>query len=171
MRRPSAPLYDEAEPIRVDFAPDDVSLFWVENVAIMVWHRPVTAPVLEALHALAAPRRAQYPSGMSFVHLGQVQMSMMDSATRDVFVRVLRELNTYMAATAVVAKASGFWASTVRSVVTGILVLSRVSHETRFHEHAEELLDWLPAKHEQITGIKLDNEQLRRVLLKAEASL
>jgi hypothetical protein len=35
----------------------------------------------------------------------------------------------------------------------------------------EELMAWLPAKHEAATGVKLDLERLRRVLSKAVESV
>jgi hypothetical protein len=123
------------EPFRLDFAPNVVALYWVENVAILAWNEQATAAVVEALHAAAEPQRKRYPTGMSFVHIGRVQISLMDSATRQVFVRVLREMDTYVAASAIVTRASGFLASTLRSIATGIVVLSRSSVEVRFHEH------------------------------------
>jgi hypothetical protein len=161
----------DGEPSHLDIAPDALSVYWVQNVAIMVWHKGPSALLIDALHQSAAPRRARYPSGMSFVHLGHVQLSMLDGPTREAFVRVLRELEGYAASTAIVTRASGFWASTLRSVATGIVVLARSQVELRFHERSEELLSWLPARHEAVTGIKLDVEHLRRTLLRAEAEL
>lgn len=66
-----------------------------------------------------------------------------------------------------IAHASGFWASTLRSVAAGIIFLSRSSAELRVHDNVEELMAWLPAKHEQVTRVKLDHERLRRVLTRA----
>lgn len=168
--RSLAPRPDD-EPFRLDFAPDAVGLYWVDNVAIMAWHQSPTAAVVEALHASAEPRRKRYPSGMSFVHLGRAQFSLLDGETRQVFVRLLRELDSYVAATAIVTRASGFLASTLRSIATGIVVLSRTQVEVRFHDRPEEVLDWLPERHERVTGIKLDVDRLRHVLTKAAASL
>jgi len=165
------PTAADAEPVRLEFAPDVVSLYWYENVGIMAWHQAPSAAVIEALHAGAADRRARYPSGMSFIHFGRVQISLLDSETRQAFVRILRELQHYVAATALITRANGFWASTLRGVATGIVVLSRSAAEIRFHERPEELLDWLPARHERVTGVKLDPEQFLRVLQRAAAEL
>jgi hypothetical protein len=158
-------------PMRLDIAPDVVSLYWVDNVGIMVWHKPASAAVVDALHEIARPQRARYPTGMSFVHIGRVQLSLIDSATRQAFVRVLKDMREYVAATAVIAQANGFWANTVRSVTTAIVGLSRSPVEVRFHERPDELLEWLPARHKRVTGIELDVERLRRVLSNAVASL
>ncbi|HKP61588.1 MAG TPA: hypothetical protein VJV78_32885 [Polyangiales bacterium] len=155
------------EPFRLDSAPNAVALYWVENIAVMAWHEMATAPVIEALHASAADRRERYPSGMSYIHIGRVELAMMDSATRGTFVRIAKELGTYSACTAIVTQASGFWASTLRSIVTGIRVLSGTPSEIRFHEKVEEVLEWLPEAHSARTGVKIDLDRLRRVLLKA----
>lgn len=154
----------DGEPIRVDFAPDHVVMYWVQNVMVMAWSKPVTAPVLEALHTMTQARRPHYPTGMSFVHVGRAEMAMMDSAARQAFVRTSRDLDGYTASTAILTRASGFLASTLRSIATSILVLARTDIELRINQRPEEVLEWLPARHESVTGIKLDLDEFRRVL-------
>jgi hypothetical protein len=61
--------------------------------------------------------------------------------------------------------------TTLPSIATGIVVLSCSPVEVRFHEHVEEVLEWLPVRHEQMTGVKLDLDRLRRMLLKASSAL
>jgi hypothetical protein len=148
----------------VPVAPDIVSLFWVQNIAVMLWHKPATRAVIEGLHDLAAPKRAKYPTGMSFVHVGPVRYARLDGETRDAFVKNMRELAGYMAVTALVADAQGFVASTLRSVATNLLVLARIKHEVYLQDRVAQLLEWLPAKHEQLTGVHIDPAELARVL-------
>lgn len=143
-------------------------MMWVQNIGIVVWHAAPTASIVDRLWEEAAEVRAKYPGGMSFVHVGSTEAVRMDSAARESFLRILKEFRSSMAATAIVARAEGFLASTVRSVVTGILVLSRVSHEIRFHENALEVLEWLPEKHSSATGVTVDLDRLRSALLQAE---
>lgn len=157
------------EAVHVTVAPDVVSLFWVENVAIMAWRGHATPAVVEELFELSKAQRERFPTGMSCIHVGRAQLGLMDSETRDVFVRVSRELNGYIVATALVTHASNFMVSTLRSIVTGVLVLARTLHELHIHERSDELLGWLPEKHAKLTGVKLDEAQLMRVLAKAEA--
>jgi hypothetical protein len=161
----------DGEPIRLDFAPDAVTLYWVQNVAIMAWMKPVTAQVLEALHSKTMAQRLRYPTGMSFVHVGRAEMAFMDSAARQMFVRTSRELDHYTVATAILTRASGFLASTLRSIATGILVLARTDVDLRFNERPEEVIEWLPEVHASATGIKLDVEMLLHVLRNAAKCL
>jgi hypothetical protein len=131
---------------------------------------PAAAADDEPIRLTSAPQRERYPSGMSFVHLGRVQLSMMDGPARAVFVRIAKELGGYIAATAIVTQASGFWAGTLRSVVTGIMVMSSTPSELRFHDNVEEVFEWLPERHLQVTGLQVDLERLKRVLAKAARS-
>jgi hypothetical protein len=50
-------------------------------------------------------------------------------------------------------------------------VLARNPVEIRIHERVEEVLEWLPAKHEQLTGIKLDLKHLQRTLERASRAV
>jgi hypothetical protein len=160
---------DWLQPVAI--ASDALSLYLFENVAIIAWHKASSAADIAVLYELVCKQKAQYPAGMSFIHIGQVRHESVKDEPRAEFIRCLRDLNSYIVATAIVTHASGFLASALRSVVTGLLVLARISHDLRFHESVEEIFEWLPAKHEQATGVKLDIEQLRAVMAKAQSSL
>lgn len=144
--------------------PEAVSLYWVDNVAIMAWREPVTARVADAIFERAEPQRKRYPGGISYVHIGRVEYAMMDGAARRSLARMGRELGNQVISVAVVVRASGFLASTLRSICTGIMVMANQDVELRFHTQPEEVLSWLPAKHEKTGGVKLNVERLRRAL-------
>lgn len=146
-------------------------MYWVENVMIMAWHDTITAAALLEAHAAAEPQRKRYPTGMSYVHIGRVQLALLDSEARQAFIKVVTDLSGYIAVVAVVTQASGFWASTLRSIVTAIAVASPKLIELQIHERAEELLPWLPERHEQLTGVCLDRANLRNILAEAERSV
>lgn len=101
----------------------------------------------------------------------RIPSDVLDSATRDAFVRGAKHSNPYTAVTAVLAPALGFWASTLRSVGTGIMALAGIRGTLRFCDHAEEVLAWLPEAHERATGHELDLELLRQLLDEAERAL
>jgi hypothetical protein len=161
-------IHPNEQPWRVPSAPDVLSVFGIQNVLIVVWHKPASAAVVETLSELVTQLRAEHSTGMSFIHVGSAQFSLIDPATRDACVRILKSLKDYAATTAVIGKANGFLGSAARSVVTSVLAISRASTTIRFHERAEELFEWLPAEHKQRTGIELDIDPLRQLLLQAE---
>jgi hypothetical protein len=162
----AAPVSDDG-PIRLEIAPEVLTIYWVDNIGILVWHLPPTAAVVEALHRSSESRRKQYPTGMSFVHIGRVQLALLDPDARDAFVRITRELQGYVAAAVFLAKASGFMASALRSIVTGVLVLARSTSDIHYCDNPESVLTWLPPRHAAKTGVTIDFERLRRVLLEA----
>jgi hypothetical protein len=166
MRSASPAPREDQEPQRLDFAPNAVSWLWVENVAICGWSQPASAAIIDGLQAASEPHRQRYPRGLSFVHIGRVELTLMDADTRKAFVHVLRDLGASVAACAIVTHASGFRASAMRSVITGIVVLSRSPVEVRFHDHPEAVLEWLPEKHEQVTGVRIEADRLREAMLK-----
>jgi hypothetical protein len=159
----------EPTPQRIPSAPAALTLFWVQNVAIILWHEPATARVVEELDKLCEPGRTKYPTGISVVHFGGIRIAQLDAETREVMARNMREHKHQVLTTAIVSPVSGFFSSTLRSVATGILVLARAQLELRLHNRAEEVLGWLPEAHQKRCGVELDRAELRRVLLHAES--
>jgi hypothetical protein len=144
--------------------PGVLSLYWVDNVALLAWRARPTSLVVEEMVRAFEARRAQYPGGMSIVHIGQLSNAMVDAETRETFRRTTAQLDNYLVAVAFVAPGGGFLASTLRSLVTGIMLMVRSSAPYRFHECAEDVLEWLPEIHEQRTHVKLDGARLREAL-------
>ena len=158
------------EPVRIPSAPDALTMYWLDNVAVVIWHAPPTAPVVDAWYAMIAPELLRHQK-VSMVHASPVKHAVLDSATRDSYVRGAKQAGPHTAVTAVLAPALGFWASTLRSVVTGIMALSGVRTTMRFCDNAEEVLAWLPESHERATGRPVDLEQLRQLLDEAERQM
>jgi hypothetical protein len=146
-----------------------VSFLAYENVTIIVWHATPEADAVERLRLISERRRKHYPMGVSAVHLVKGQFELPDGPTRDAFVRVVREGEGALAAVAVVISGSGFWASAVRSLLTGVRVVARGSFDMGLHTSLEECIKWLPAKHSARTGITLPLDRLERALRRADA--
>lgn len=158
----------DADLSPTDFGPGVLSLFWVDNVALLAWQTRPTAIVVEDMVRAFEARRSRYPGGMSIVHIGKLSNTLIDAETRETFRRTTAELGDYLVAVAFVTRGGGFMASTLRSVVTGIMLVVRSSAPYRFHEHAEEVLAWLPEVHAQRTHVQLDAARLREGLSVAE---
>ncbi|MET0386486.1 MAG: hypothetical protein ABW321_11030 [Polyangiales bacterium] len=140
--------------------------YWVENVCIFAWCQPLTAAAVDQALQRSTFRIRRYPRGISIVHVGDVRASFVDPQVREALVRATHAVQR-VAAIAVVTPARGFLASTVRSVTTAVLMLSRVSTELRFDERVEDVIDWLPTVNERATGTKVEPRELLRVLQEA----
>jgi hypothetical protein len=156
---------------RVHYSPQSLSFWSVDNVALFLWHESITLEVAAGLAELTEPMRERYPTGMSIVHMGNLQIAKLDPATRAELARHRERNRRYVAATAVVSLRGGFWASALRSVITGMFVLAKTENEIRINASTEEVLAWLPDANERKTGVAVDREELRRVLTHAEATI
>lgn len=151
-----------------ELVPGVVSILGHGNLTIIVWHSKPGADAVERLRQVSERRRRQHPHGVSAVHLIKGHFELPDSATRDVFVRLIKEGEGTLAAVAVVIPAAGFWASAVRSLITGLRVLSRGTFDMGLHNTVDDVVKWLPARHAR-TGVTLDPEWLERALSQADA--
>lgn len=148
----------------IDFGPGILSLYWVDNIAVLAWPGRPTARVVEDMVQAFEVRREQYPTGMSIVHIGRLPNAMLDADAREAFRRTTAQLDNYLVAVAFVAPGDGFMASTLRSLVTGIMLMVRSAAPYRFHERVDEVLEWLPDAHRQRTGVSVDGPRLRETL-------
>lgn len=145
--------------------PGTVSFFALENITVVLWHAKPYPGAVDQLARVSERRRKQNPHGVSVIHLVQgSQWELPDAPTRDAFVRLMKAGEGKLAAVSVVVGSSGFWASAVRSLVTGLRVLARGSFDMGLHGSISEVVGWLPARHSARTGITIAPEVLERVL-------
>jgi hypothetical protein len=87
------------------------------------------------------------------------------------FLQMMRDHAEQLANVAVVVGGSGFWASMMRSAVTGMRFVSPRTFELRLHGRAEEIVRWLPRAHLARCGTHLSDGELADLLLAAEHTL
>ncbi|MET0386370.1 MAG: hypothetical protein ABW321_10450 [Polyangiales bacterium] len=162
-RRPSGKL-----PTLLDADPGVVSVIGYENINIVVWRAQPTPEAVELVQRVAQRRRRQHPNGISAVHLVKGEITLPDAPTREAFVRLMKGADGSVHCVAVVVAGSGFWASSARSLITGMRVLARGGFDMGLHGDVDEVVKWLPAKHEARTGVHIDPGQLAAVLRSAE---
>ena len=144
--------------------PGVVSLHGFENITIVVWYGKPTVTAAEQLARVSQRRRAEFEQGISAVHMVQGTFEMPDAATRDTFVKLLRDGGGKLAVVCVVIRGGGFWASAMRSLVTGLRVLSRGSFDLGLHTEISAAVDYLLPRHHAKTGVPISPEQLTAVL-------
>jgi hypothetical protein len=137
-------------------------------VVIIVWRAAGTGPAAEKLAQITSQMRTTHPERVSHIHLVKNRAGSPDSAARSTLVKIMRDHGDGIANCAVVIGGTGFWASTMRSAVTSMRLLSPRAFEMRLHGTSAEILDWLPEAHEQRTGVRLEREVLAGLLQQAE---
>jgi hypothetical protein len=144
--------------------PGVVSLYGFENITIVVWHATPTLVAAQHLARVSQRRRVEFAHGLSVVHLVPGRFDMPDGPTRDAFVKLLRDGGGKLAVLGVVVGAGGFWASALRSLVTGLRVVSRGSFDLGLHTEIRGVVDYLVPRHLTHTGVAVDPDQLTGML-------
>ena len=134
-----------------------------KNVFVSVWRSQGTVLAIDRmLAAMAAmPRIAEKRSDIYIIPEGA---RLPEAPVRDHFIEVIQASSETLAAVAVVVGGGGFWASAIRSFVTGLHWVAPRSFDFRLHGSVDDVAAWLPPVHELRTGVRLDPTRLRRVL-------
>jgi hypothetical protein len=152
------------QPALLDSDPERFS-FWAWNdVGIYAWYDVPTRDALFRLQKVAEPRIEIYPDGLSDVHLVRGRVGLPDHGTREALVRLSSDAANHLAAVAIVLGGEGFWASTIRSLVTGIRLLVPGRFAMTMCGSTEEVAEWLPDAHAKRTGRRMDPMALKRAL-------
>jgi hypothetical protein len=85
--------------------------------------------------------------------------------------QLMREMQDDLACLGVVIEGGGFWASAMRSAVTGLGLMAPKGLPFRALASIEDLIAWLPKEHRRRTGVTTDAVAFRRVLKEARASV
>lgn len=148
----------------LDSLPGVVTIYGYKNVNLIVWDGPANVEAVEVLGRVTARRRRTHPEGLSAVHVVRTQITMPDAEVREAIVKLMKQVEGVVGAIAFVVGGGGFWASSLRSLITGMKMLSRSSFELRLHGGLDEAAAWLPAAHMKRTGVQLESNDLLAAL-------
>jgi hypothetical protein len=102
---------------------------------------------------------------VSSVHLVNNRVKLPDADARDVLAKIMRDSAKSVACATVIIDGGGFWASALRSFITGLRVLAPGSIDLHAHASIAEVLAWLPAEHFKRAGTQVEAAELERLLL------
>jgi hypothetical protein len=141
------------------------------NVEIVSWFgRPGSAQAVQRLGAITGEVLERLgPGKLSFVHILPNGLDLPDAPTRAALLTIARLYASQTACIAVVVAGTGFWASAMRSFVTGFRMLAPRVFDLRIHGTIAELLPWFPEEHARATGVQIDGDELVRQLQYASA--
>ena len=134
-----------------------------KNIFVSIWLEQATILAVERMVAAfaAMPRIAAKRSDIYIITDGA---RLPEASVRSYFIDTIQASEHELASVAVVVEGSGFWASAVRSFVTGLHWLAPRSFDFRLHGATAEVIDRLPEVHEQLTGVRIDGNRLNRIL-------
>lgn len=134
----------------------------VQNIVTVVWRSQATDEAVARLNKATDLIGAKYPCGRSSIHVvvGGTLPATPEAQKR--FVELMRSAN--IACAAAIYLGTGFWASTLRSSTTQMAMRASRNFEFRHHQRIEEVGEWLPEKHYEITGVRIRPERLVSVV-------
>jgi hypothetical protein len=138
------------------------------NVQIVSWTSRATGPAAIRVSDISGRMATGYPRGFSAIHVIANKVGVPTPDGRSGLMKIMTEQSKSLACVAVVVGGSGFWASTMRSFVTGMRFMTPRNFDLRLHGSSLEVLEWLPERHEKITGVSINAAALARVLSSVE---
>lgn len=132
------------------------------NVSIVVWRRQPNEEALLRLERAVDVLRSKYPQGRSSIHVVIEGTRPATPEAQRTFVDLMGQSG--LACAAGIYLGSGFWASSLLSSSTTMAMRVKRPLEFRQHRSIEEVGDWLPIKHLELTGVRMRPERLVAVV-------
>ena len=152
----------------LDSEPGAFAIFAYSNFTIVVWPAAATVGAVTRLSRATDRVVAAYPHGYSNVHLIPNRGSGIPvPEARAGLVRMAERLGSRLACVGVVLLGSGFWASALQSVITGMRLVSARTYAMHVDRSLEGLARWMPEEHLRRTGVPVDVAALRAALEQA----
>lgn len=151
----------------VDAQPDSFTFCSWGDVNIHVWWGPVVENVVQRLGSFSSATMREHPAGLSFVHIVTATARLPDAVARGALIALGKRFEHDTGPTAVVIGGEGFFAGALRAAVTGLWLAAPKTMPMRMCGNADEVAAWLPARHLESSGAKLDALELAAVLREA----
>jgi hypothetical protein len=142
--------------------PGAVTQLALRNVSILVWDVQPTAAVIVRMEAAGEQVRQHAARGTSMIHVVRAPLQLPNELERAGMVHMMKSQNVRLVA--MVVSQNGFLLSMLRSVVTGLRVLTGGHFDYRICETIEEVAEWLPDVHRERTGVEIEKTQLLHAL-------
>lgn len=134
-------VVQDAAPVAVD----GCEIAIAEGVIVVVWTQQATPPGVEHLRGVTQRVAAMSEQGFSVMHLIAPGISLPDAQTRGMLSKLAIEFSP-VKSLAIVIPGTGFWASAMRSMVTGILMVSGARFEVKTFSTASDAAVWTAQK-------------------------
>ena len=146
--------------------PGAVAEFQLQNILILVWHGQPLPDVITRVELANESVRQRAAQGMGMIHIVHAPLQLPDDSARTAMLRFTKGHNVRVVA--MVVSQTGFVLSMLRSVVTGLNVLTPNRFDFRICSTFEQVADWLPSLLADKTGVEVDPQRLLSALREAD---
>ena len=137
------------------------------NVFITVWYGRADDTAAEVIERFLPGRTERYPDGIAGVHVICQSAGLPPQGARQVLTESARRWSKQTAGVAVVLERAGFSGSAMRSVVTGIILLSRSEVPIEICGSLSEAAAWLQRTTDAKTGVRSTTAELHEAMQSA----
>jgi hypothetical protein len=148
-----------------DTEPGSFAIATWSHVLMVRWESAADGSAVERLAKVSKDLAAeQHQTRRSNVHIILDTAGLPTPEARAGFIHLMKAHADRLACVAIVVGGSGFLASAMRSLMTGMRLLSPRSFNYRLHGSTDEVVKWLPNEHLAKTGEPIDSRRLAHVL-------
>jgi hypothetical protein len=125
---------------------ETLALTTVRQVVVVRWTAADSADDVEQMHRVSDALAREHPRGIAHMNVIDVppnQMHRPSEPAREAMVRMLANRQVPLRAASVIFPHPGFQAAVVRSILGGLLLLSRTPTRARVHASAREGAEWI----------------------------
>ena len=125
------------------------------NVVLLGMATSPNAAIIDRMSAEVHRLRREGAVGTALVHLVRSQSSKPappDPETREAYLRMMREPDSPVRCSAVIMTDSGFTAALARSVLTGLMLVTRPTYATKVFSSEQEACQWICNELDAIGG-------------------
>jgi predicted nucleic acid-binding Zn ribbon protein len=134
------------------------------NVAINTWSMQPTGAAVEVLRQLTERSLSDCPDGIASIHWIESGAGLPTPEARQGLGEIAKRYSKHLHCVGVMLEGSGFWASALRSALSGIVLLSPRDYPLRFAADRAELVSFVSQELQRRTGEAPEPERLRRAL-------
>lgn len=168
---PKWPNVGAPRPVLFDHEPGQFYLSQYRNLSIMVWVGRADGAAIQRVRVLSHQLIAKYPDGHSNVTIILNGCPPPTEEARVAFNYVFDGRISDLRCMAMVLEGEGFWASALRSMVTGVRNVTANTFTVKLFSELGQASEWLPAEHLAGTGVALTSAELLSALTEARDEL
>jgi hypothetical protein len=134
------------------------------NITIGVWSDQATEEAARRILELSKLMVKEHSFGHSSVVFVLDGAPAPTPAANQLFSRLYDDKVSDLKCMAIIVEGEGFWASSIRSAITGLRMSVPGAMQLRVSNHIDQVVEWLPAEHCRRTGVSISAPELRLVL-------
>ena len=143
---------------------DDVCIALWRNLLVVVWRVRLGESAIELIEAMAQRMVTTFQQGFGLIQYIESAASLPSDDERRALEMLMQKLSGSCKCSAVIYEGSGFRASVIRSVETGINLAAKQDFPNLVFNNVEEALVWLTTRVPSIAGRRTSSTQLHHVL-------